>query len=98
MRKRGKVLRDPFAGAGLLMIEGQQYQFCLGSRWKSEIAPIPGLVVDVELDRNLQIVGITAVSESQIVSEEAATATVDGSKGRKFLANFVPNFLRKRRV
>ena len=50
MSKRGKVLRDPHAGPGLLMVEGQQYQFLLEGVWKSDVPPTPGLVVDLEFD------------------------------------------------
>jgi hypothetical protein len=41
MAKRGRVLRDPSVGAGLLMVEGQQYPFALEGVWKSEAAPKP---------------------------------------------------------
>ena len=43
MRKRGKVLRSPHAGPGLLMVEGRQYPFSLESLWKSQGSPQPGL-------------------------------------------------------
>jgi hypothetical protein len=49
--KRGKILRDPRAGPGLLMIEGRQYWFSMEGVWKSEVPPKPGLAVDVKLDR-----------------------------------------------
>src|SRR6266481_8693844 len=66
MKKRGKVLRDPHTGPGLLMIEGRQYWFCLEGVWKSQMPPTPGLAVDVKLDHARQIIAITAVSESQL--------------------------------
>ena len=98
MRKRGKVLRAP-GGPGLLMIDGQQYWFSLGDSWKSEVPPKPGLVVDVELDRNLQILGITPVLESRIVKEQAKTAVPEARKKRQqILARLIPNFVRKRRM
>src|SRR5438477_327433 len=68
MSKRGKVLRDPHAGPGLLMVEGQQYQFLLEGVWKSDVPPTPGLVVDLEFDSQGKISGITAVPESQIAT------------------------------
>lgn len=69
--KRGKILRDPRAGPGLLMIEGRQYWFSMEGVWKSEVPPKPGLAVDVKLDRAGQILAITAVSESQLAKEQA---------------------------
>ncbi len=74
MAKRGKVLRDPHAGPGLLMVEGQQYSFSLEGIWKSETPPKPGLVVDVEFDAAGAITGITAVPESQLAKEQAEAA------------------------
>lgn len=77
MRKRGKVLRDPYGGPGLLMIEGRQYPFSLESLWKSEGPPKPGLAVDVEFGQSEQIVAIAIVPEAQLAEEAAAE-----SKGR----------------
>ena len=74
MTKRGKVLRDPYAGPGLLMVEGQQYPFGLEGVWKSEVPAKPGLAVDVEFDAVGKITGITAVPDSQIAKEQAALA------------------------
>jgi hypothetical protein len=74
MAKRGKVLRDANAGPGLLIVEGQQYQFGLEGVWKSEVPPKPGLVVDVEFDANGQVSGVTAVPESQLAKEQADAA------------------------
>jgi hypothetical protein len=74
MTKRGKVLRDTNAGPGLLMVEGQQYQFSLEGVWRSELAPKPGLTVDVEFDPSGKITGITAVNESQLAKEQAGVA------------------------
>ena len=74
MAKRGKVLRDPNAGPGLLIVEGQQYPFALEGVWKSEVAPKPGLVVDVDFDANGQIGSITAVPDSVLAKEQADIA------------------------
>ncbi len=68
MRKRGKVLRDPQAGPGLLMIEGRQYPFLL-TVWKSEDPPKPGLPVDVDFGERGQILVITVVPEPQLARE-----------------------------
>jgi hypothetical protein len=74
MAKRGKVLRDPYAGPGLLMVEGQQYPFGLEGVWRSEAPAKPGLVVDVDFDATGKIVGITAIPEAQLAKEQAAMA------------------------
>jgi hypothetical protein len=101
MKKRGKVLRDPRTGPGLLMIEGRQYWFCLEGVWKSEIPPKPGLTVDVKLDQAGRILAITAVSDSQL-AEEQAERSVDTGKAagvkilRKIAAKCgMPNLLRR---
>jgi hypothetical protein len=70
MRKRGKVLRDPHAGPGLLMVEGRQYQFLLESVWKSEGPPKPGLAVEVDFGQSGQILAISVVPESQLAQEQ----------------------------
>ncbi len=100
MIKRGKVLRDPRTGPGLLMIEGRQYWFCLEDLWKSQVPPKPGLAVDVKLDHDQQILAITAVSESQLAQEQAERS-VDTAKTarveilRKIAAKCgMPNLLR----
>jgi hypothetical protein len=70
MRTRGKILREPSDGPGLLMIEGQQFRFSLEGAWKGEVAPKRGLVVEVELDRDLQVISVKAVPEAQLAKEE----------------------------
>lgn len=101
MKKRGKVLRDPRTGPGLLMIEGRQYWFCREGIWKSEIPPKPGLTVEVKLDHAGQILAITAVSDSQLAEEQAErsanTAKAGGVKIlRKIAAKCgMPNLLRR---
>ena len=74
MAKRGKVLRDPNSGPGLLIVEGQQYPFALEGVWKSEVAPKPGLVVDVDFNGGGQISSITAVPDSVLAKEQADLA------------------------
>lgn len=88
MRKRGKVLRDPYAGPGLVMIEGQQYRFSLQGIWKSASPPKPGVVVDVDLDRNFEIVAITAVSEWQLAKEQETAR----EKEQRSLIQLIPRF------
>jgi len=69
MKKRGKILRDPSSGTGLLMIEGRQYPFSRDVAGRSPIAPRPGLVVDVEFDVQGEVESFSAVSESQLARE-----------------------------
>lgn len=47
------------------MIEGRQFRFQLDGVWRSEIAPQPGQVVEVELERQLQVVGLSVITELQ---------------------------------
>jgi len=72
MRTQGKVLRVPNVAPGLIMIQGRQFKFSANTVWKSEVEPTPGLVVNVDLDRDLQVVAVTPVPESQLASEPAA--------------------------
>ena len=93
MKKRGKVLRDPHSGPGLLIAEGQQYPFSLEGIWKSEVAPKPGLAVDVEFDANGQIAAIYAVPESQLAKEQAEAALIAArTKGGALATSMVAKF------
>lgn len=87
MTKRGKVLRDPHNGPGLLMIEGQQYSFNLEGVWKSETPPKPGLAVDVELGDGGLVTSISAVPESQIAKEQADKALAAAKEKSAALAS-----------
>jgi hypothetical protein len=93
MKTRGKILRQPNSGPGLLMIDGQQFRFELDGVWKSDAAPTVGQAVDVSLDQNLQITEIKAVPESQITREQAEVAVSlakkkGGEVARKTVARF----------
>jgi len=90
MSKRGKVLRDPHAGPGLLMVEGRQYPFSLEGVWKSETPPKPGSVVDVEIDSDGAVHSITVVPESQLAKEQAEAAlAVAREKGGQIFGQVV---------
>lgn len=84
MRARGKVLREPGAAPGLLMIDGQQFRFWLDGVWHSDLRPKPGLAVNVELNRELQVVGITVIPEGQPMEHPPApvSQTNEKSEGR----------------
>jgi len=93
MAKRGKVLRDPYSGPGLLIVEGKQYSFVLEGVWKSEVPPKPGLVVDVELDDEGRVQGVTGVSDSQLAREQAEAAmAMARQKGTVMASGLVSHF------
>ena len=83
--KRGKVLRDPHAGPGLLMVEGRQYQFWLNGVWKSDVPPKPGLLVDITFNTRGQIHAIRAVTEAQLEQEQALSRETRAKKLRRIL-------------
>src|SRR5262252_8975295 len=74
MAKRGRVLRDPRLGPGLLMVEGRQYPFLMEGLWRSEVPARPGLAVNVDFDAHGNLNAITAVPECQVDSKVAAGA------------------------
>jgi hypothetical protein len=68
MAKRGKVLRDPHLGPGLLMVDGKQYLF-LEEIWRSDIPAKPGLVVNVDFDSEGNLNAITTVPHAELDQE-----------------------------
>ena len=69
MAKRGRVLREPYTGPGLLMVEGRQYPL-VKDLWRSEVRARPGLAVNVDFDPNGNLRSITAIPESQMNREQ----------------------------
>lgn len=59
-RKRGKVLREPGVGQGLVIIEGQQFPFSLPGLWQAPQPPKIGMIVEAEF-RNGKLVAIRPV-------------------------------------
>ena len=93
MAKRGKVLRDPYAGPGLMIVEGQQFPFCLEGMWQSEVPPKPGLAVDVEFDAHGNVTRITAVPEAQLAKEQAEIALAAAKqRGTAWVSRIVTKF------
>ena len=80
MAKRGKVLRDPNAGPGLMIVEGQQHPFFLEGFWQSEVPPKPGLAVEVDFDSQGKVSRITVVPEAQLAKEQAEMAPAAAKK------------------
>jgi hypothetical protein len=72
MNKRGKILRDPRTGPGLLIIEGRQYWFGLDGVWKSDLPAAQGLAVNVSFDRTGKILAITAAADFHIAEGRAS--------------------------
>jgi len=64
-RKRGKVLREPGLGPGLLIVEGQQFPFCLQDLWRPDLPPKVGMVVEAEFNRDGLLIAIRAVPETK---------------------------------
>ena len=93
MSNRGKVLRDPSNGPGLLIVEGQQHTFSLEGTWKSLTLPKPGLDVDVEFNQDGAVSSVVAVSESQLAKEQAErTLNAAKEKGSALAASAVAKF------
>lgn len=77
MAKRGKVLRDPHLGPGLLMVEGKQYPFLMEGLWRSEVPAKPGLIVNVDFDSQGNLQAITAVPQTQLDLEQDECARIN---------------------
>lgn len=92
MTKRGKVLRDPHAGPGLVMAEGRQYLFVLEGIWKSDAPPRPGMLVDLDLDEGGQARAIYVVSEWQLAQEQAQAGGGQASRKRPPAFSFASPF------
>lgn len=78
MKKRGKVLRDTSAGAGLLIVDGLQYPFSLDEMWRLETPPKQGMVVEVEFEQYGKIHAIRALGEAELA--EPQSVAVSGAK------------------
>ncbi len=72
--QRGRVLKNPDTGPGLLASDGKQYTFTLEGMWKSEFPPRPGMVVDIDFDSLGAPAGVHIVPDSQIAKEQAEQA------------------------
>ncbi len=74
MSKRGKILRDPTNGPGLVIVDGQQFTFPMEGVWRSATLPQPGTMVDVDFSADGALFAMTAVSESQLAKEQTERA------------------------
>lgn len=86
---RGSVIRVPGGQPGLIVANGRQWPFEIAGVWLSPVAPALNQTVDVTLDQNGAIVGITVVAGSQQAAEKlkqaagAATAWAQGEGKEK---------------
>jgi hypothetical protein len=69
-QQRGTIIKTPDSNPGLLVVEGQQKPFTLERVWKSPVAPMVNMAVDVELDAAGSITGLTAVDPQQAAREK----------------------------
>ncbi len=93
MARRGRIMRDPNSGPGLVIVQGQQYSFALEGVWRSDTLPRTGVVVDVDIDPSGQVVAMTAVPEAQLAREQAEAALqVAKERGGRLATGFVGRF------
>jgi hypothetical protein len=69
-RIRGGIIKTPDSTPGLLIVDGQQKPFTLEGIWKSPVAPMVNMAVDVEFDGAGVIAGLTAVDPQQVTKEK----------------------------
>lgn len=93
---RGKIIQyNTQTGEGIVVVEGSQYDFSI-RLWKSEVAPGPNRVVEVELNDGL-ICAVGIVPDDVLMREKAAELTgklsaafgQDGVDARGLLARLV---------
>lgn len=72
MLKRGRILRDPSAGVGLISSGGKQYEFTLEAAWDCDTPPVTGMVVDLEVNENDELIAAWVVNEKALATDEAA--------------------------
>lgn len=78
------------------MIEGQQFRFQLEGIWHSDIPPRPGQAVEVYLDRELQVIGLSAITETeapQQVSQDRPQAPQPGTAPNRIFGRLYAKFL-----
>jgi hypothetical protein len=75
-RPRGTIIKVPDATPGILFLNGVQQPFTLDQVWKSPVAPVPNMTVDVDLDGSGSIAAITVVD-----AKEAAAKKLDEALG-----------------
>lgn len=92
---RGRILRIPTAAAdpGLVVINGQQYQFVLDGVWRSEAMPTAGGTVEVVLGPGDAVTSMSLVDEAQLAKEQTDAALAQAKlKGAAFANGLVAKF------
>lgn len=69
MKAKGKIVREPGVDPGLLMVDGRQIPFSFHRVWRSQIRPTRGLEVEVEFDKNQQLIAVTTTPEPSVTHE-----------------------------
>jgi hypothetical protein len=69
-KPRGTIIKVPDASPGLLSLNGQQKQFTLEGLWKSPVAPVANMTVDVDLDGAGAITAITVVDSKEVAGQK----------------------------
>lgn len=67
---RGTIIKTPDNTPGLLFVNGQQKKFTLEGVWKSPVAPAVNIAVDIELDGEGLITGLTVVDAQKEAKEK----------------------------
>lgn len=88
-RVRSTIVKVPDASPGLLFVDGQPKQFTLEGVWKSPVAPMPNMTVDVDFDGAGAIAAITVVDSKELaaqkVNEALGVAKQQGTRLAKLL-------------
>jgi hypothetical protein len=91
-RHTGTIIKTPGGTPGLLIVEGQQKPFTLEGVWKSPVAPVVNMAVDLELDDAGFVKGLTALDPQEprlmpkcvkcgaVLDEGQATCDVCGTR------------------
>jgi hypothetical protein len=93
MSKRGRILRDPANGPGLVFVDGQQFAFSMDGVWRSATLPQAGAVVDVDFNVEGNVAAMIAVPESQLAKEQTERALAAAKeKGSALASSAVARF------
>ena len=76
VKKQGKILRDAKSGPGLLIVEGQQFPLPTPGPWRSELAPVRGMSVEVEFGFGGDILTIRPVPEDKLGKVESRASRI----------------------
>ncbi len=69
-RVRSKIVKVPDSSPGLLFVNGQQMPFVLEGVWKSPVAPVANMTVDVDLNSTGSVAAITVVDSKEAAGQK----------------------------